>query len=197
MKKTVKLFILFCFSAIIMPACAKTDTPPQPTCRVVTQVDVICRRKQMLLRRHYTDSKKMESVLLYLRLLDPRDTEGSEPDLSGDDIYQITVSLSDGQKRVYRQKSHRYFSADFSPWKAIDPGKACQLYTLLRQLHDDPDFPATPSDSAAVISCRKLFDKSHPSSQYPLCVKCGNFSKSSTNTCFFLYFLYNDIDKIV
>lgn len=161
MKKTVKLFLLLCFSAIIMPACAKTDTPPQPLCRVVTQVDVLCRRKQMLLQRHYIDNRKMESVLLYLRLLEPKDLPDVEPDLSGDDIYQITISLSDGQKRVYRQKSHRYFSADFSPWKAIDPGKAYQLYTLLRQLPGDPVFPANPRDLAAVMSCCKLFDKTH------------------------------------
>lgn len=144
MKRTLKLFILFCFTAIIMCGCNQTDTPKQPLSHVVTKVDVLYRRNNMLLQRHYTDNKKMQSVLLYLRLLEPKKLPDSQPEITGSDICQITVRLSDGQKRVYRQTRHRFFSNDYRPWETIDPGKAYDLYVLLQKLPSDPVFAGNP-----------------------------------------------------
>ena len=136
-KKAVKSFLLFCFALIIMSACSNTNTSAQPSERIVTRVDVLCRQDQTEISRQYTHDEKIESVLLYLRLLHPQKPADTLPELSNYDIYEITVYLSGGKKRVYRQTGHRYFSTDYKPWQTIDPEDAHKLYTLLRQLPGD------------------------------------------------------------
>lgn len=145
MKKFLKLGFLFCFVGVIMSGCGNIDAPPTPLTRVVTRVDISCRREHMLIQRHYTDMEKMESVLLYLRLLKPMGKPGTDPDRIHKDVYEITVHLSDGNKRIYRQKAHRYFSANARPWKMIDPEQAAGLYTLMRKLPSDSELPVTTS----------------------------------------------------
>lgn len=138
MKKIITHFVLFCFTALTLSGCGKTSVPA-PRCRVVTRVDIACRQEDLLIQRHYTSTEKMESVLLYLRILDPTGEPDIDPDSIKKDIYEITVHLSDGKKRIYRQKAHRYFSQDFRPWKRIDPAQAAGLYTLMRTLQSDPE----------------------------------------------------------
>lgn len=145
MKKAIKVLILFCFSAIIMPGCVKNDSQIKPSVRVVTQVDISCQKDNLLLQRHYTDPQKMEYVLLYLRLLKPGEKPDTLPQTQSDDLYQITVSLSDGSKRTYRQLAHRYFSRESRPWQLIDPKQAAGLYLLMQKLPSDPVFARTPS----------------------------------------------------
>lgn len=197
MKKAAKFFLLFCFSVIIISACSKSDTPVQISERIVTRVDVLCRQDKGRITRHYTDNKKMEAILLYLRLLHPKSPPTTLPELSEQDIYEITVHLSGGKKRVYRQTGHRYFSKDNRPWQMIDPQDAYRLYSLLRLMPDDlPVLQFLTKNHTAVLSAN-LFDKSTVSSGYSLCTNCGNFNIASTNACIFPYFLYNNIDKIV
>lgn len=137
MKKAIKLFILFCFSAVIMCGCGTNNTPAQPLCRVVTQVDISCRKEHMLIQRHYTDTEKMEYVLLYLRLLKPLGKPDTDPDALDKDVYEITVHLSDGNRRIYRQKAHKYFSWDSRPWEMINSAQASGLYALMEHLPSD------------------------------------------------------------
>lgn len=139
MKKAVKMFLICCLSAIIMCGCGVNHAPPAPLCRVVTQVDISCRTKHMLIQRHYTNPDKMEYVLLYLRLLNPRGKPDTDPDQINKDVYEITVHLSDGSKKLYRQKAHRYFSRDSRPWETIDPAQAAGLYLLMQKLPSDPE----------------------------------------------------------
>ncbi len=197
MKKVIKIFVLFCFTTLIISGCGSNDSPVKRLCRVVTQVDISCQREHMHIARHYTDNKKMQSVLLYLRLLQPGAAPESAPNLLKKDIFEITVHLSDGKKRIYRQTGHRYFSMDSRPWQMIKPEDAHKLYTLLRQLPGDPPVYQISPESEHTVSCAQLFAKSTISSGYPLCTNCSNFSNASTNTCIFVYFLYNGIDKIV
>ena len=149
MKKFKKLFIIVSFSAFIISGFTSADTKPAPLCQVVTQVDISCRKEHMLISRHYTDMKKMEAVLLYLRLLDPQWQPGSSTTPLNKDVYAITVHLSDGRQRVYRQKAHRYFSRDSGSWKIIDPEKASRLYALMRHLPSDAVFNYKTSSSPA------------------------------------------------
>lgn len=137
MKKAVKRFVLFCFSVLIMSGCGKNDAQTSPLCRVVTQVDIACRREDLLIQRFYTDPEKMESVLLYLRLLKPLGKPETDPEPLYKDVYKITVHLSDGKKRIYRQKAHRYFSKDSRTWEKIDPEYASGLYSLMRRFPSD------------------------------------------------------------
>ena len=138
MKKALKLFLLCCSSAIIMSGCGVNNTPQQPLCRVVTRVDISCQTEHMLMQRHYTHPDKMEYVLLYLRLLKFRGKPDTDPEQINKDIYEITVHLSDGSKKLYKQKAHRYFSRDSRPWEMIDPAQAAGLYLLMQKVPSDP-----------------------------------------------------------
>ena len=140
MKKIIKLFVLFCFCAFIISGCSKNDTPANPLCRVVTRVDISCQHENILIQRHYTQNEKMESVLLYLRLLKPLGKPQTDPDSIDAEIFEITVHLSDGKQRIYRQKAHRYFSQQTRPWETIDPQQASMLYSIMRHLPSDTVF---------------------------------------------------------
>ncbi len=139
MKKIIKIGIPLCIFLLLLSGCRR-DEAPQPTCRVVTGVDISFRYEDMRLQRHYTDNKKVESVLLYLRLLKPLGKAYHAQELPEEDLYEITVHLSDGSDRIYRQKAHRYFSRPERPWEQIDPGQASQLYQLMRHYPSDSTF---------------------------------------------------------
>ena len=135
MKKFFKFLLIACFSFLTLCIC--TEKPAQPTLRVVTGVDISCNHKDVPIRRHYTDSDKMEYVLLYLRLLQPTTTSQYEPESANADIYEITLQLLDGSHRIYRQKDHRYLCQGEGPWQAIAPEQAEGLYRLMRKLPSD------------------------------------------------------------
>lgn len=139
MKRLWKSFFIVSF-CLIMSGCGRIKPPVLPLCRVVTQVDIFCQKDNMVIHRHYTKQIKMESVLLYLRLLKPSGRPDTDPDSVAREIYEITVHFSDGQKKMYRQKAHRYLSVDNNPWKAIDPAQAAQLYALMQHYPSDIDF---------------------------------------------------------
>ena len=136
MKKTVTVFILFCFTSIIMSGCLAKHSPPLT--KVVTQVDISCELEDTTISRHYTDTRKMEYVLLYLRLLKRRGKPDTEPDTLNKDTYEITVGYSDGTQKTYRQKAHQYFSEGSGAWQLIDPAQAAGLYKLMEHLPSDP-----------------------------------------------------------
>lgn len=135
MKRTVLIFILFCFSSIIMSGCLANHS--RPLTKVVTQVDISCQQEDVNISRHYTDTQKMEYVLLYLRLLKRKGKPDADPDTLDKDIYEITVRFSDGSNRVYRQKAHKYFSEGVGAWQLIDPAQAAGLYKLMEKLPSD------------------------------------------------------------
>lgn len=134
MKKKFSLFVMLCVAVTAMCGCQNKS---RPLCRVVTQVDITCDHEGIPIHRHYTETEKMEAVLLYLRLLRPGGQPVTDPDTVNADIYEITVSLSDGQQRVYRQKDHRYFREALSGWQNIAPDRASRLYTLMRHYQSD------------------------------------------------------------
>lgn len=134
MKKKNLLLIAMIFVIAAMYGCQSQE---KPLCRVVTQVDIACDHEGIPIRRHYTDTEKMEAVLLYLRLLNPGGAPTKNPDQIDADIYEITVSLSDGHKKVYRQKDHRYFREAIGGWQSIAPDRAARLYTLMRHYGSD------------------------------------------------------------
>ncbi len=135
MKKQFKLFIVSCFLIFTLFGCAKKTA--QPTLRVVTGVEISCKYKDVPIRRYYTDSKKIEYVLLYLRLLKPSATNQARPETTDGDVYEITLQLLDGGQRIYRQMDHRYLCQNTGPWQSIAPEQAEGLYRLMRKLPSD------------------------------------------------------------
>lgn len=134
MKRILKLLLLTCFCAVILCGCNRKNTGS--VYRAVTQVDIVTKYDNQLIRRHYNTPDKMRPVLLYLRLLKPQG-KPVETDKPLSDVYLISVTLSDGQRHYYRQAAHRYFSKENGPWKAIDPAQATQLYTIMKDLPSD------------------------------------------------------------
>ena len=127
-------FVLF-LSALMLCSCGKHHT--KPVYEVVTSVDVVTARDGKLLHRHYASPEKIRPVLLYLRMLKHSPLFESIQEPEGEDIFLITVGLTGGKKRYYRQAKHRYFSFDGGAWRSIDPGKAAGLYRILQTFPSD------------------------------------------------------------
>lgn len=134
MKHRYKLLFM-CLLVLILTGCSHSKS--QAGYRAVTAVDIAFNHDDMQLTRHYTDSEKMESVLLYLRLTKPVSKAQALPPLSGDDIYQISVHLSDGETKYFYQAQHRYLLRPDRTWTLIDPGQASELYRLMRHYPSD------------------------------------------------------------
>lgn len=133
-----KLFVFLLFLIFLLCGCQKK--PAAPVCRVVTGVEITCQHEDVQIRKAYTDMEKMEYVLLYLRLLKPLGKPKTAPSAVNADLYEITLQLSDGSRKIYRQKDHRYFAVDQAPWQEIAPEQAEGLYRLMRKIPDDRIF---------------------------------------------------------
>ena len=126
-------FFFLCLFLLSFSGC-KAETEPTP--RVVSGVRVDWQRKGVHFSRHYTDTKKVEALLLYLRLLKTEIPE-ADPYRQADNVYTITVRLLDGREHRFQQQQHRYFRIEQAPWQQIPPGQAEGLYDLLRVLESD------------------------------------------------------------
>lgn len=133
MKRKLICFFMF-FAACCLWGCRAQQ---RVLCRFVTRVDITCDHDGTPIIRSYTDEDKMEAVLLYLRLLRTGKPPAADPDLIPADIYEITVTLSDGQQRLYAQKDHRYFRKGNDAWMSIPPEQASGLYALMRHYESD------------------------------------------------------------
>ena len=137
MKKLFFFLAVFVFSTVIISDSAASHTPPALT-RVVTHIDITSQQENATIQRHYHNTEKVESVLLYLRLLRPLYKPEVDPDTIDGDVYEIKLHYSDGQSRTYRQKAHRFISSDRHPWQTVDPEHAAGLYELMRYYPSDP-----------------------------------------------------------
>lgn len=100
------------------------------TSRVVTQVSVAHREGDKVFQRHYSDPKKMELFLNYLRLLRPYVPAREDPEELIADSYQITLHFSDGAQKTYCQWGDSYISVGYQPWLMIPPELGSTLGTL-------------------------------------------------------------------
>ncbi len=137
MKQKYLLAFFLCFVCAFLPGCNRNAASKAPLCRVVTQVDITGQEKDVQIYRHYTDEQKIQWVLIYLRTLKPSVRPQSPPADSKNSRYQITVTFSDGNQKIFRQAAHRYYAPDSRPWYAINPAQAAGLYTLLRAFPSD------------------------------------------------------------
>lgn len=145
--------VFLCFSFFLLPGCGNITKEEMPLCRVVTQVDIIGQEKDVQIHRHYTDTEKMQWVLIYLRTLDPGIKPQTPPEEALAEIYEISLKFSDGSEKVFRQADHRYYSVGSHPWQSIEPGKASGLYALMRALPSDAVFAEMQSFLSPIIVC--------------------------------------------
>lgn len=139
MKKYPAILIAVMLCGLILSGCSRNHTsrPTEPAIRYVTKVDVTCKKDQAALRWQYTDSEKMEAILLYLRTLRRSGTAQVDPQRVEGDHFEILLHYSDGSRRVYYQHADRYLSQDYKPWEQIDHKQAQDLYPLLESMPSD------------------------------------------------------------
>ena len=109
----------------------------KPLVTVVEKVEVVGNYQGETLLRTYTNSQKMTAVLNYLRWLRPQYKADCDPELIPGDEYTITVTLSDGQQEIYRQKTNGYLRKNDGRWENIDPEKGVKLYEIISQMEGD------------------------------------------------------------
>lgn len=134
MKNFAKIWVFPIAFLLFLSGCSKKVPSAY---RAVTAVDISFRYEDTHLQRHYTQNDKIESVLLYMRLLKPLGKPASQPPADDRDVYDITVRFSDGSTKLYHQKAHRFFSRREQVWERIDPGQASELYHLMRHYPSD------------------------------------------------------------
>lgn len=105
--------------------------------RVVTSIDVSTTENGEILRYHYTATEKMETILKYLRKLNPDQFTPITPDTFRTDAYEIILNLSDGSQTVYHQIYDEYLKKNNGPWQRIDRGQGSALPQLLASLPSD------------------------------------------------------------
>ena len=103
----------------------------------VTQIQVICYHDGEHLTRHYTHPRKIQPVLHYMRLLKQEGAADTDPEQLIGDRFDITLYYSDGQNRIYRQRSNRYLSKNSQPWEKINTKQAQFLYPILQAMSSD------------------------------------------------------------
>lgn len=119
--------ILLC---VLLSGCIRTGNP-EPTTAYVTQIRVVGNYRGRMIQRDYTQNEKMETVLHYLRTLDPQGYVHWDPKRLPGSVFRITLTLSNGKERHYLQRADRYLTRNGSSWKNIDRFQARDLYALL------------------------------------------------------------------
>lgn len=132
-QKWVLFFVCICVLNVGCSPQKSTSAPPA----LVTAVDVQYDFDTVHLQRKYTATDKMDAVLYYLYGLSPYGQAEEDPEQLTGESCCITVTLSNGQIRTYRQQAGRYIRIDSSPWKKIDPQKAARLLPLVEQMPSD------------------------------------------------------------
>lgn len=129
--KRVACFFMVC---LLLGGCAGKGR--ETVYRVVTGVQVLYKGNGNTISRTYTREKSMQSILTYLRILDPFGPV--IPQESADTTCQITVQYSQGPDSVYVQKGLGFLRQDDGEWRKINSARASLLYPLLLLLPSDP-----------------------------------------------------------
>ncbi len=147
MKKLLKLLLLLILIISSCSACsAKTTLRTNALCRYVVQADITCRDNGQVLHRKYTNDEKIEVILLYLRTLEKRGkvTESYEVNfekiLENSEVkteYEILLTFSDSNQKIYQQKGDKYLSVDNGYWENIMPKQGHRLSKIFKLLPSD------------------------------------------------------------
>lgn len=129
----VFLLLPFLFSGAAGPRLRRRPSLPH----TVTKIQVVCYRGGERLTRHYTQPNKIQPVLHYMRLLKREGAADTDPEQLIGDRFDITLYYSDGQNRIYRQRSNRYLSKNSQPWEKINTKQAQFLYPILQAMPSD------------------------------------------------------------
>ena len=135
MKRAIIFLLVVLCGAL--SGCSRADSPQPPVCRVVTQIDVAAAHNGTVHYHTFTDSEKMETILNYLRLVQPAGNAEIQPDTFRADAFQITLSYSDSGQTTYYQIYNDYLRKDNGFWKTVDQDQAAALPPLLISMPSD------------------------------------------------------------
>ena len=134
----MKWKILFLWISVLVSfsGCHQVETPKptRPLCTYITQIDVFYQQSGNDIHLQFTDDKRIEPVLHYLRLLKNYGDADNEPALSDVTEYRLILTASDGTQQLFRQKGAACLSWDDAAWQVLDPRQAQLLAPLLRLL---------------------------------------------------------------
>ncbi len=106
-----------------------------PECRVVTGVEVQYQMPEGQLTRTYTTQSSIQSVLNYLRMLEP--TGIAVPAAETEFTCRFTVHYSHGPDAVLFQHGSHCLRWENADWQGINDAQAHLLYPLLLLLPSD------------------------------------------------------------
>ena len=129
MKKMVFLLLLAVF------LCGCRGKVSEPTYRVVTGVQVRYEREDGILVRTYEKPTSIQSILTFLRILQPFGPV--TPEGTQDSACAITLHYSTGEDTVYLLRGQQYLQKDNGDWENINSSRASLLYPLLLLLPSD------------------------------------------------------------
>ena len=133
-----KLCLLALLTAILLCGCSRLQMPSQQP-RIVTGVTVIYENEQIHFFRRYTSDDKIQNILSYLRLIEPKGTAQTNPETLPGGLYTITLLYADGSQQIYYQKNNSYLRENNGKWKMINEKKAEWLGQLIEQTESDFD----------------------------------------------------------
>lgn len=123
---------------LLLAGCCRILPRKEGPYRVVTQIQIAYQNGSLVAQRQFFREDKIQTILCYLRIIDPYGTPKEAPEQTPGSDFYITVWYSDGTKQVYHQHSDRYMRLNGGPWKRIDPQKAIDLSHLLGMMSSDP-----------------------------------------------------------
>ena len=134
MRRTFAFLCILTLLGTGLAGCRQEPVPKEtePLCRYVTRIDVRWEENGQALHRTYTRDGEMESVLLYLRLLQDDGTVRKPPIREPGGEFTILLSMSDGSSRTCIQRGYQYFCWEDGTWIRIKTGQGRRLGRLLR-----------------------------------------------------------------
>ena len=131
-KLLIILFLGVCFSC----GCSSKNAYVAPS-RIVSSIDIYCKKSSGTIFRHYTDPGKVEAVLHYLRLLDPNGPTIVSQEAMEGDLFEIVVHTQDGGVRIHRQRSDSFAALHRRYWGRIDRSLGMRLGHMMTLLPSD------------------------------------------------------------
>ena len=135
MKRYFKYFLLsvLCLFALILFLRGSAA----PKGRYVTQVEVLLQKGSYRQKWNYTQPKKINSVLNFLRSTDPRGRVYTAQPIPDSHHYRIVLHYNDATCSTYYLQDYLYFNKNTDIWQRVSTSHAQLLYPLLQLLPTD------------------------------------------------------------
>ena len=137
MKKR-QLFVILMIGICLLSGCRNEQSAETtPNSRIVKKVSASYSLGKLELQRSYVQDEKIRTVLMYLRLLKPKDGAAVDPERLEGSSGEIAVEYADGRHNTYYLRGDSFLSFNGHKWQSIDPDLGKWLRPLLESLPSD------------------------------------------------------------